>query len=581
MAKAKKASEGLTVKKAQKLAAGDTVTVGGKTYIPTAPTTTSIAPLYSESADLVSLGKGSNLTPAFTTSPSYVTSVVGGVPTVSSVSQQLKAAAAGEGATPITLTDQTTIGPNTITSPPSVVTPGTTTTPTIPGIPAGYTGQVPAGYSLVWKPSNIVYPPDVKGNPELEKLYREQKGLTEGKFVFEKSETSVKETVQNTTPEGDRWAQDIQSGKVNLASTSGAPVFGKTTKTNTGGYVPSIGSTLGTPATTAGTTNGLTADELAARQASKTLYPNGITTPTGGGTVPLNYKGEPVYGHYSPAQIAASFPNAKAGETGYLYTSGPMAGSYAGFYMNNGAWVPIDLKKAKEQLQGDYTSTSGGKGGGGSSGTTTGTTTSIGETTSYDVAGAPTWWSGIAIKNPDTNQQYANELNAAIPFMSPEDQQAASEYLANNFDEFAVYKNVVYATPPSTVTTALRDQYTSKDRANRYLDTLEKMRGALGLTEAEMGTGYAYLKTVGNILSQFGGGAVGTGNMQSRQQYQQQLTALNPVLNQLQNSTALSPYYSVASYLATPTFSAGPLVEITKNSDGTYSFGAANNQLWG
>lgn len=284
-------------------------------------------------------------------------------------------------------------------------------------------------------------------------------------------------------------------------------------------------------------------------------------------------QGEKGFDYASMGAGAPTFTNTYIANTGH---------AFAGYYQNthDGLWYPINQGTlAAGSGNGNSGGGRGGNGGGGSGGD--GGSTGAGGTIGYNVENAPNWWSGIAIQNPSSAQQEANMLNAAIPFMSPEDQQAAATYLASNFSEFAGYKNIAYGDIPSSLTTDVRDRFTSRTRATQYLDTLTAIAEALGKTEAEMGSGYTFLKNVGTILNRFGGGEVGTNDRQTREQYTQMLTALDPVLNQAsQSGSGIAGYSPIAQYLTSPTFSAGNLVNVTKNSDGTYSFGSPSGSLY-
>jgi len=105
---------------------------------------------------------------------------------------------------------------------------------------------------------------------------------------------------------------------------------------------------------------------------------------------------------------------------------------------------------------------------------------------------------------------------------------------------------------------------------------LSELAKAVGKTDAELGPGYRYLRSILDTSKQYGG--TGT-NRQTRRQYTQMMSALDPLYSQ-SSSGDLSPYGSVARMLAQPFFSGGQLTPVTKRTDGTYSFGTGNKQLF-
>lgn len=204
--------------------------------------------------------------------------------------------------------------------------------------------------------------------------------------------------------------------------------------------------------------------------------------------------------------------------------------------------------------------------------------------TTYTVEGAPNWWKGYAY-NPTFEQAYL--VNALIPFMSPEGQRSTADWLGkqsygSGYTDMKDYLNVAYPPPPSEMTTAMRDTFTSANRARGVLDTLTKMAQASdNQAMFENRPDYRFLKQIAGIMAQFGGGPAGSGNRQTRAQYQQMQTALAPKLTEAQNDKSLQQYMPQIRELINPTFTAGPVVEAAQDQQtGKWSFGKANKEYY-
>jgi len=200
--------------------------------------------------------------------------------------------------------------------------------------------------------------------------------------------------------------------------------------------------------------------------------------------------------------------------------------------------------------------------------------------TTYTSPYAPSWWLGKTPSIMDDKSKYAALLNALIPYLSPEDQRTYASNLYRNYAEaFPEYdpELMQYPIPPGEVTTEIKQRFTEKERAEQALATLSQVAGITGQTDEKMGTGYKFLRNLLSVLKDFGGESAE--NQQTRQQYLQQMGALDPLLAE-GKSSELSPYSSIAQSLASPYFTAGQAVPIQKTSDGRYIFGQANRQLF-
>ena len=185
----------------------------------------------------------------------------------------------------------------------------------------------------------------------------------------------------------------------------------------------------------------------------------------------------------------------------------------------------------------------------------------------YHVEGAPDWWRGMIPSRYDAQSEYASMLNSMIPFMSPEDQRYTASFLYRLYPQyFASYSsfasNETIPQAPTELTTEQRQYMTSYQRAQAILDTLEKVKQISG--NPKLGPGYAYLQELGSVLRDYG--AKGTGNSQTRQQYQQMMGALDPLIAENQQEN-LSAYSALTRMLTQPYYTAGQIHPTTTLQD--------------
>jgi hypothetical protein len=208
------------------------------------------------------------------------------------------------------------------------------------------------------------------------------------------------------------------------------------------------------------------------------------------------------------------------------------------------------------------------------------------------VAGAPDWWKALKPSEMNEATEYLASLNMMIPFLSPEDQRSVAANLYQQNPEAFAHLNpetidpldtqlkktptIPPFVPPSQMTTDLRKQFTSAQRYTNALTALTQLASAVGKSDAELGPGYRYLRSILNTGQTFGAqpGAQG----QTRRNYLNQMGALDPLLSQTQQQS-LSPYSSIARMLSQPYFTAGQLVPVQRTQDGRYLFGEANKEL--
>ena len=200
----------------------------------------------------------------------------------------------------------------------------------------------------------------------------------------------------------------------------------------------------------------------------------------------------------------------------------------------------------------------------------------------YAVKDAPTWWKGLVPDRFTGATAYAATMNALIPYLSEEDQRTVASNLSRTGGPFKKLYNpekVNFEKPKSKLSGRDRSYYTSAERAQTILGTLRKMQKAAKKAGAgSAGAGYKYLRHVANVAEDFGGKS-SFGRVQTRQQYLQMISALDPLLAEAK-SGKLSSYGSAARMITNPYFTAGAVVPVRKDQAGNYVFGKGNKGLY-
>ncbi len=189
---------------------------------------------------------------------------------------------------------------------------------------------------------------------------------------------------------------------------------------------------------------------------------------------------------------------------------------------------------------------------------------------------APDWWSNKAARRGNTN---VSILNSLIPYLSPEDQNTLATSLYQSYpDRFKEYAKVTPAQTEDTLSTKTTDWFTSAERAQQALATLQQVAKVRGKKESSMGAGYRFLKNYLDIMSQYGGGE---SNRQTRKQYLEMSNALSNLLSMVKGTSA-EAFSSVAQMLSNPTFTvAGNVTKVSSDTTtGEYQFGAPNPTLY-
>lgn len=255
----------------------------------------------------------------------------------------------------------------------------------------------------------------------------------------------------------------------------------------------------------------------------------------------------------------------------------PSAGYQLGYVPSDGGagymWTPTE--RAVEDIYGGggYYRRRGRGGGGGRK--------PVNWREAYTVEGAPEWWRGLLPNQFNAQSTYAALYNAMIPFLSPEDQRTVAQHLGGLYSKRPMWQTynpetTDFAKPPVELTPEMMEQFTSSDRAKKALQTLDKVASISGKKKG-FGAGYTFLRQLLKTMQDFGGGAVGAGNRQSRVQYQQMQSALDPLLASMKNTE----FAGLAQQLTAPFFTAGRVVPISKDVTGRYVFGSPNKQLFG
>lgn len=197
---------------------------------------------------------------------------------------------------------------------------------------------------------------------------------------------------------------------------------------------------------------------------------------------------------------------------------------------------------------------------------------------------APTAPALTAIPSPTS---FPNLVNAVLPYLSPQDQQAASVFL-NTQDPTGAYKDYLGQVPfipqgigfdaalgAETASEKTRERYLSSTRASEALAKLDAMRQQSGLTEEQLGSGYKFLKQVIGILKTLGGTE---GERMTRAEFESMQSQLGALMSQAQSDKTLAPYAEVASKFINPTV-VGQFNPVTQIAGRTV-YGQANKKFF-
>lgn len=226
----------------------------------------------------------------------------------------------------------------------------------------------------------------------------------------------------------------------------------------------------------------------------------------------------------------------------------------------------------------------------------------------------PSWWKPFKPKNRKDMERpdvaYLAMLNAAIPYMSPEDQRnAAAQLYTAHGNAFAIYKQSTineseahkktitseqalmsdaYKNDPDKFNVINKDYYTSKSRATGMIDALNQLRLGIG-NEGETGTGfprkhiggtgqgYSWLQQMAGALENWG--TEGGDDRMSNADYMGFLGAIDPLMS-LGQGEAIGPVSAIGQMFAKPFFSAGALRPTYQTETGQTMMGRRNKLLF-
>lgn len=228
----------------------------------------------------------------------------------------------------------------------------------------------------------------------------------------------------------------------------------------------------------------------------------------------------------------------------------------------------------------------------------------------YEAAGGnvPSWWTAFVPEEVTPETAYGAMLNAMIPYLAPEDQVRVAHSLYQMFDtELSRYKpgyipevstmtedqmrylqkeglgSTAYWGPtgPKTLATGeviyprqtewqplsdqMRRYFMSSQRARDAIETLSNMREAMVQGNRwKLGAGYKWLQ---NLLGSVAGRGAAGPTAQTRQQYLNMLSAVDPFLSQAQ-AGELQPFGPLGQMLTQPYYTAGPIMPQTQGRFG-------------
>lgn len=171
--------------------------------------------------------------------------------------------------------------------------------------------------------------------------------------------------------------------------------------------------------------------------------------------------------------------------------------------------------------------------------------------------GSDEWWTGSAKRS----ESFAGVANALLPYLAPENQKLVRDYLSENYaDTYGSYANVDTPGAP-IVTSEMRKNYYSSERAKNAKVALENMLAATQTSADELGPGYKFLTDVIAQLEEFGG----SNAPMSRAQYNEFSKKVDSLLKTASDNPDLQPYEPLARFFAKPTSGGSSIMDIQQN----------------
>ena len=198
----------------------------------------------------------------------------------------------------------------------------------------------------------------------------------------------------------------------------------------------------------------------------------------------------------------------------------------------------------------------------------------------YTLPGAPSWWKGMMPSKLTPQTELISLMNNIIPYLSEEDQRTVASNIYQTYPEwFGFYgENTAFLPYQKDINTPIQDYYTSTTRAQNLMAGLDKYREVSGKSETELGGGYRFLRRVVDATNDFGGNLT-TGNRQTRGQYLEMLSTLDPLLAEA-NGEQLGAYGVAARTIAQPFFTHGKLINVFQDDSGKWRFGGSQKSWY-
>lgn len=187
-----------------------------------------------------------------------------------------------------------------------------------------------------------------------------------------------------------------------------------------------------------------------------------------------------------------------------------------------------------------------------------------------------------AIDFSTAEKKYASIASWLLPYLSPENTSTMNAWMQRNVP--GLVKPTPVGPIPTEVTTQIRNQYLSADRATRASEALRRMQQAAGEKGKALGPGFTFIRQAIGLLQQFGGGTnrgpgMANGAM-SRSEYTQFSNAVSSLIKDASNERGMGEYVQLATMFLRPNFSAGQLMPGTQTQDGRYLYGQANTRFF-
>lgn len=187
-----------------------------------------------------------------------------------------------------------------------------------------------------------------------------------------------------------------------------------------------------------------------------------------------------------------------------------------------------------------------------------------------------------AIDFSTPEKKFASIASWLLPYLSPENRQTANAWMQRNVP--GLVKPTPVGTIPGQITSQIRNQYLSADRATQASDALRRMQLAAGDKAKNLGPGFTFIQQAIGLLQQFGGGmnrgpGMATNGPMNRREYTQFANAVSSLIKDASNERGMGEYVQLATMFLRPDFSAGQLMP-GQQVGGRYLYGQANTRFF-